>query len=107
MSTSRLAIITNSQPRVRYEGRQLKALECLDRLVLCQAQRIVGLRDAPAAILRPLPDLPPIIPQKQRLILLGLVPKDRAAAAQDLVGTERHRQVNLVNRPLCPSAAVE
>ena len=82
-------------------------LEGLDRLVFGQAEAIIGPGEPPAPIFGALPELPAVVPQEERLVLLGLVSENRAAPTQNLLGTERHREIDLIQLPLGPRPAIE
>ena len=83
------------------------ASERLDRLIFGEAQRVVGVGKTPAPVFGPLPELAAVVAQKEGLILLRLVPENRAPAAQHFLGAERHGEIDLVQLPFRPGPAVE
>ena len=63
--------------------------------------------EAAAAVLGALPEFAAVFAEEERLVFLRLVAENRAAAAEHFVRAERHGEVDLVERPVGPGAAVE
>lgn len=83
------------------------ALERFDRLVFRQPECVVRLREAPAAILRSLPEFTAIVSSEQGLILLRFMTEYRPSSAQDFLRTKRHGEIDLVHLPLGPRSAIK
>ena len=83
------------------------AFERLDRLIFGETQRVVSGGETPAPVLRPLPELATVVAQKEGLILLRLMPENRAPAAKHFPGAERHGEIDLVQLPFRPGSALE
>ena len=54
-----------------------------------------------------MPEFPAIFSEEERLILLGFVPKNSAAAAQYFLWAERDGEIDFIERPFCLGSPIE
>ena len=58
-------------------------------------------------ILGALPEFPAIFSEEERLIFLGFMPENSAAAAQYFLWAERDGEIDFIERPFCPGSPIE
>ena len=83
------------------------AFEGFDGFVFGEAERVVGFGETAAAVFGALPKFAAVFAEEEGLVFLRLVAENRAAAAEDFLRAERDGEVNFVDGPIIPRAAVE
>jgi len=83
------------------------ALEGFDRFIFGEPQGVVSVGQVATAIFGALPEFSAILSEEKRLIFLGFVPENSAAAAQYLLWAERDGEIDFIERPFRPSSPIE
>ena len=83
------------------------ALEGFDRFIFSEPQGVISVGQVATAILGALPEFPAIFSEEERLIFLGFMPENSAAAAQYFLWAERDGEIDFIERPFCPGSPIE